>query len=71
MRKIHVRTFRRLLQSKPFSVGKELRKPTERASNSEKAAGRQTNRVESYSEEDEHVSCEEKNPAFASAFAVM
>lgn len=27
--------------------------------------------MESYSEEDEHVSCEEKNPAFASAFAVM
>ena len=32
-------------------------------------AGRQTNQVTGYSEEDEHVSCEERNSAFT--FAVM
>ena len=34
-----------------------------------KGAGRQTNQVGGYSVEDKHVSCEERNPAFA--FAVM
>ena len=40
-----------------------------KASNGKKGAGRQTNQGGGYSMEDEHVSSEERNPAFA--FAVM
>ena len=51
----------------PLESGKDSKH--KKASNGKKGAGRQTNQVGGYSMEDEHVSCEERNPAFA--FAVM
>ena len=52
-------------------VAKESGKDSQqkKASNGKKGAGRQTNQGGGYSMEDEHVSSEERNPAFA--FAVM